>query len=151
MQQDPTQLALAQFKKGSFITVEGKEDTNVFYIIRSGAVQVQKEATIVEEDTGNILNPGDFFGVISTMSSHPHIETAIALTDVVLIVVRRDQFGILIQKNAPIALKIIRSFSRKLRFFDAALTRMNFKTAVEEDPSQLIHLGEFYQDRKSVV
>ena len=145
MQQDPAQLSLAQFKQGSFIIVEGKEDSPVFYIIRSGSVQVQKEASVVEEDTGNILNPGDFFGVISTMSGHPRIETAIAISDVVLIVVRKDQFGVLIQKNAPIALKIIRSFSRKLRYFDAALTRMSFKNAVEEDPSHLISLGEYYQ------
>lgn len=145
---DPSQLGLAQFKQGSFIMVEGKVDEPIFYIIRSGKVQVQKEATIVEEESGNLLNPGDFFGVISSMSGHARIETAIALTDVELIVVRKDQFGVLIQKNAPIALKIIRSFSRKLRYFDSALTRMSFRSAVEEDPSNLMALGEYYHKQK---
>ena len=144
MQQDSVQLSMAQFKKGSFIIVEGKLDSNEFYIIRSGKVQIQKEDEIVEDEAGNVLNPGDFFGVVSTMSGHPRIESAIALTDVTVIIIKKDQFGVLIQKNAPIALKIIRSFSRKLRYFDSAVTRMSFKNAVEENPSYLFQLGEFY-------
>ncbi|MCK5266856.1 MAG: cyclic nucleotide-binding domain-containing protein, partial [Spirochaetes bacterium] len=63
MQQDSVQLSMAQFKKGSFIIVEGKLDSNEFYIIRSGKVQIQKEDEIVEDEAGNVLNPGDFFGV----------------------------------------------------------------------------------------
>jgi len=39
----------------------------------------------VAEEGGNILGPGDFFGVVSCMSSHSHIETAMALTYIVLI------------------------------------------------------------------
>jgi CRP-like cAMP-binding protein len=46
-------------------------------------VRISKEVEVVkEEDT---LGPGDFFGVISTMSGHSHIETAQALTNVTLI------------------------------------------------------------------
>jgi len=48
--------------------------------------------------------PGDFFGVVSTMSSHSHIETAQALTDVTLISVQKDQYGQLIQNNTPVAM-----------------------------------------------
>lgn len=150
MSTSPDQLALAHFKQGSYIMVEGKSDAPVFFIIRSGSVRLQKEAELIEEETGNILNPGDFFGVISTMSNHPRIESALALTDVVLIVVRKDQFGVLIQKNAPIALKIIRSFSRKLRYFDSSLTKMSFLNAVDEDPSHLYSLGEYYDKQRQL-
>ncbi len=41
------------------------------------------------------------------MSGHSQIETAIALTDVTLISVSRDQFSDLIEKNTPVAMKII--------------------------------------------
>jgi CRP/FNR family transcriptional regulator len=78
------------------------------------------------------------------MSNHSRIETVIALTDCSVIVVNHDQFGLLIQKNAPVAMKIIKSFSMKLRQFDNIITRLSFKNAVEEDPSHLFDLGEYW-------
>jgi len=118
------------------------------YIIKEGKVQISKEAEIVEEDKGNVLYPGDFFGVVSCMSNHPSIETAKALTNVTVICVYRDQFGLLIQKYSPIAMKIIRSFSQKLRYFDSTITRLSFKGNVEENPKYLFNIGDYYLKRK---
>ena len=89
---NPLQLTLVNFKKGSYIIVEGKQKAENLYIIRSGQVRVSKEVEIVQEMGGQIYGPGDFFGVVSTMSSHSHIETAMAITDVSLISVHRDQY-----------------------------------------------------------
>ncbi|MFO7850145.1 MAG: cyclic nucleotide-binding domain-containing protein [Spirochaetia bacterium] len=138
------QLSLVKFKKGAYIIVEGKQQADSFYIIRSGRVQISKEVEIVEEEEGNILHPGDFFGVVSTMSSHSHIETARALTDVTLIAVRKEQYGILIKMNAPVALKIIQQFSRKMRYLDEALTRITLKSNAESDISHLFKVAEYY-------
>jgi CRP-like cAMP-binding protein len=74
-----------------------------------------------------VLGPGDFIGVVSSMSGHSQIETAIAVTDVTLISVRRDQYSELIEKNTPVAMKIIYSFTRKMRYLDEALTRITLK------------------------
>ena len=93
------QLSLLRFKKNSYINVEGKKDADRFYILREGQLQISKEAEIIEEDTGSILYPGDFFGVVSCMSQHASIESAKALNDVTVVAVYRDQFGILIQKH----------------------------------------------------
>jgi CRP-like cAMP-binding protein len=99
---------------------------------------------VVAEEGGNILGPGDFFGVVSTMSSHSHIETAQALTDVTLISVTRDQYGQLIQKNTPVAMKIILQFSRRMRYLDQALTRLTLKNTAEADISHLFAVAEYY-------
>ncbi len=138
------QLSLVNFNKGAYIIVEGKQRADCFYIIRSGKVQISKEVEIVEEEEGNVLNPGDFFGVVSTMSSHSHIETARALTDVTLIAVRKEQYGVLIKMNAPVALKIIQQFSRKMRYLDEALTRITLKSNAEADISHLFKVAEYY-------
>jgi CRP-like cAMP-binding protein len=140
----PLQLSIVTFNKNSYIIVEGKQKADYFYILRTGKVRMSKEVEVVEEEGGNILAPGDFFGVISTMSSHSHIETALALTDVSLISVHRDQYGLLIERNAPVAMKIIQSFSRKMRFLDEALTRLTFKNTASEDPSHLFKVAEYY-------
>jgi len=142
---NPLQLSLVNFKKGAYIIVEGKQKADYFYILRQGNVRVSKEAEVVEEEGGNMLAPGDFFGVISTMSSHSHIETAQAVTDVALIAVHRDQFGLLIERNAPVALKIIQQFSKTLRYLDAALARLTLKgDSSEENVTHLFRVAEYY-------
>jgi CRP-like cAMP-binding protein len=139
------QLAFVNFAKDSYIIVEGKRNADRFFIIRSGKVRLSKEVQIVAEEQGDILGPGDFFGVVSTMSGNSHIETAQALTDVTLISVQRDQFSQLIQGNAPVAMKIILQFSKRMRFLDEALTRLTLKNnAAEEAPSHIYNVAEYY-------
>ena len=138
------QLAFVNFKKDSYIIVEGKQNADRFFIIREGKVRVFKEVEVVEEEGGNVLAPGDFFGVVSTMSSHSHIETAQALTDVTLISVQKDQYGQLIQNNTQVAMKIIFQFSKRMRYLDEALTRLTLKSTADNDPSHLFKVAEYY-------
>jgi CRP-like cAMP-binding protein len=124
--------------------VEGKANADRFFIIRQGKVRIMKEVEVVEEEGGNVLGPGDSFGVVSTMSNHSHIETAQAVTDCTLISVHRDQYGPLIEKNTPVAMKIIMSFSKRMRYLDEALTRLTLKNTAAPDPSHLFGVAEFY-------
>ncbi len=139
------QLSFLNFRKGSYILIEGKSDTDHFYIIQSGKVQVVKEDTVVTEEDSNVLGPGDFLGVVSCMSKHNQIDTAIAITDVVLISVPYEQFPQLIEKNTSVAMKIIFFFSQKMRFLDEGLTRITLqKDAAKSDISHLFTIGEYY-------
>jgi len=138
------QLSFVNFKRGSYILIEGKSDTDRFYIIQSGQVQIGKQQEVVAEEEGNLLGPGDFLGVVACMAHHSQIETAIAITDVVLIAVHYEQFPELIEKNTPIAMKIIYSFSKKMRYLDEALARITLKKNIETDISHLFTIGEYY-------
>jgi len=138
------QLSFVTYKKGSYIVVEGKQNADRFFIIHQGRVRISKDTEVVAEEGGNTLGPGDFFGVVSTMSSHSHIETAQALTDIVLISVLKEQYGDLIQKNTPVAMKIILQFSKRLRYLDESLSRITLKSSAEADPSHLFHVAEYY-------
>ena len=141
------QLEVLKFTKGAYITIEGKNSNGLFFIIRTGNVTINKEKSAQATET---LSPGDFFGVVSAMSGHNYIETTIALTDVSLIVVHRNQFPLLIQKNNPIAMKIILSFSRKLRELDNAITEKSLKSiSIQyEDTVHLYTLGQYYLNQK---
>jgi CRP-like cAMP-binding protein len=141
------QLAFVNFAKDSYIIVEGKRNADKFFIIRSGKVRLSKSVQIVAEEQGDTLGPGDFFGVVSTMSGNSHIETAQAITDVTLISVGRDQFSQLIQGNAPVAMKIIMQFSKRMRYLDEALTRLTLKNNAAEDPSHIYNVAEYYARR----
>jgi CRP-like cAMP-binding protein len=141
---DQLQLAFVNYKRGSYIIVEGKQNVDRFYIIRQGKVGISKQVEVVAEEGGNISGPGDFFGVVSTMSSHSHIETARAMTNVTLISVQKEQFGQLIQYNTPVAMKIILQFSRRMRYLDEALIRLTLRSSEENDAAQLFKVGEYY-------
>jgi CRP/FNR family transcriptional regulator len=145
-----TQFKVENYIAGSFIMVEGKKNETNFYIIRSGKVKVTKENPVLSEEPFTIIGPGDFFGVVSCMSGHSRQESAVALENTSLICVEKDMFGLLIQKNPAVAMKIIRFFSRKLRQFDHAITSLTLKTAGEEDPEHLFNIGEYYLKKRAI-
>ncbi len=137
-------LTIVNFTKDAYIIVEGKQNADHFFILRTGKVRISKEVEVVQEEGGNVLGPGDFFGVVATMSGHSHIETAQALTDCSLISVHKDNFGDLIVKNTPVAMKIIQGFSRRMRYLDEALARITLKQSQEPDIEHLFYVAEFY-------
>ncbi|MCL1833597.1 MAG: cyclic nucleotide-binding domain-containing protein, partial [Leptospirales bacterium] len=143
------QFKIESYIADSFIIIEGKKNSNCFYIIRSGKVKIYKENPVLYEDPYSILSPGDFFGVVSCMSGHSREESAVALENTSLICVEKELFGLLIQKNPAVAMKIIRFFSRKLRQFDHAIISLTLNTAGEESPAHLFNIGEFYLKHKS--
>jgi CRP-like cAMP-binding protein len=140
----PIRLSFVNFKKDSYIVVEGKQNADRFFIIRDGTVRISKAVEMVAEEQGSALRSGDFFGVESTMSNHSYIETAHSLTDVTLISVPREQYGELIRHNVAVAMKIILQFSRRMRYLDEALTRMTLKNKADEDSAQLFWVGACY-------
>jgi len=142
-----SQLAVVKYKKDTYIIIEGKQNADCFFIIQQGTVKISKEAS-VEGEGDETLGPGDFFGVISTMSSHSHIETVQALTDVVLISVRQNQYVGLIQKNSQVAIKIILQFSKRLRYLNETLARLTLKNTADNGPSHLYDVAEYYLGQK---
>jgi CRP-like cAMP-binding protein len=90
---------------------------NIKQIIKEGRINLKKDFPVAGEKASEVIGPGDFFGVISAMSQLTQIESALSLTPVVLIGVSYTKFGELIQKNSPLAMKIIRYFSKKKLYF----------------------------------
>ncbi|MBE6344265.1 MAG: cyclic nucleotide-binding domain-containing protein [Spirochaetaceae bacterium] len=135
------QLSFVNFKKDSYILVEGKPCGDRFYIIRTGTVRCLRErpgAAVVN------LGPGDFIGVIPCMSGHNQIETVIATSDVVAIAVRRDQYSELIQQNTPVAMKIIRTFANKMRTMNEKLTQLALRNVTVPSPAQIFQVAACY-------
>ena len=136
------QLAFVNYRKDSYIVVEGKPTSDKFFIIKQGNVRCFKAVDFGENSA--VLGPGDFIGVVPCMAGRLQTETAIAVTDVTLIVVRKDQYIDLIQSNTPIALKIIRTFSDRMRKLNDTLTKLTLQDAVVVSPEQLFTIASFY-------
>ena len=137
------QLSFVNFRKDSYILVEGKNDSDKFYIIKTGNVKCFKM-----NDPNNIstktLGPGDFVGVIPCMSGHSQIENVVALTDVSCISVRKDQYSELIEKNTSVALKIIRTFAHRVRAMNEQLTQLALNSISIDSPEHIFDVAEYY-------
>lgn len=138
------QLSFVNFRKDSFLIVEGQAETENFYIIQSGKVRTYRDIEVSSQDQ-KILGPGDVVGVISCMSGHSRTEYAVALTDVVAISVRRDQYPELIQNNTSVALKIIRTFANKMRILNETLTLITLKNNIISSYEQLYSIASYYE------
>ena len=137
------QLQIVRFPKSSYLVVEGKSDSDHFYIIQKGLVQCFKASGsgIAPVRYG----PGDFVGVVPCMSGHLQIETAIAMTDVLAISVRRDQYPDLIAQNTPVALKIIKTFANRMRVMNEMLTKATLNAAVNENYEHIFNVAQYYE------
>ncbi len=139
------QFKEVRFQKGSIPIIEGQEENDFFYIIKKGKVLQTTNTKPLEEQERQILEAGNFFGVIDCMAKRPYLHTIEILEDTLAIVVYRNQFEILIQNTSPIALKILRYFSQKLRQFDMVLTQLSLKSISTEDPKNLFDIAEYYE------
>lgn len=142
------QLSFVKFAKDSYIVVEGQNTSDRFFIIQSGHVHCLHETKIPVNEVNNILGPGDFIGVIPCMSNHLQIESAVALTDVVCISVRRDQYPELIERNTPVAMKIIRTFANKMRLLNENLTKLALNNVVKDSPEQIFISASYYETER---
>lgn len=139
------QLSFVNFKKGSFILVEGRSEVNRFYIIQTGSVRCFK-TNEVPGSAPVLLGPGDFVGVIPCMSDHLQIESVSAITDVTAIMVRKDQYPELISKNTSVAMKIIRTFATRMRSMNEMLTKLTLKNIVHDSPEHMYDVAVFYEE-----
>lgn len=140
-------LKLEKFNKGSMIYVEGSKNVDNFYIIKSGKVKITRNIEITDDQSQIYLKEGDYFGVVSCMSKRPRLESVTALSDVLLISVRYEQFEELIRRNNTVALKILKLYSQRLRTFDDAIARITLKKPVTSDPEALFNIGLYYYNQ----
>lgn len=143
------QLSIVNYRKGMYIVLQGNRESERFFIIQNGTVQLSKDGAPVTREAGNhTLVAGDFFGVVSAMAQKSQIETAQASADTTLVAVRRNQFEGLIQYNTPIAMKIIRQFSRRMRYLNNELANITLHSIGEFNQSVFLVAADFYFNKK---
>ena len=144
------QLSFVNFRRGSYMLVEGKPDSDHFFIIQKGQAQCVREIDFNPTGKNNILGPGDFVGVIPCMANRNQIESVVALTDLVAISVKRSQYPELIAQNTAVALKIIRVFAARMREMNAMLLKMALKAASKSTEDQLFDVAAFYDEQRNI-
>jgi CRP-like cAMP-binding protein len=127
-----------------------------FYVIKKGAVTIHRLVKALDNAQSDCLGPGDLFGIEAVMASRSHFDNAIAKTECVLVVIRREQFKLLIQSNTATAIKIALQLSQRIRFLDKVLSPVPSTKEIKEplknisivDGDKLYLVGNYYYSRK---
>jgi CRP-like cAMP-binding protein len=122
---------LRSFEPGEMIFSEF-EPGDSCYLIQEGRVKLVKVIGDVEK-TLDILQPAEMFGEMAILENSPRSATAIALDEVQALEFNRQNFDILLSGNPRIALRLLKTFARRL--YDA---KRKFMILTLEDPQARI-------------
>jgi CRP-like cAMP-binding protein len=140
--------AILNYAGGSAIVVEGTPHAERFFIVQKGKVRIMRDIDLLIEKKQNVAVEGDIIGVVSAMSGYSYIETLLALTDVVLLEVRRGQYTGLIRNNLDVAGKIVRQFSQRQRELFKVFSCRALSTAALDNSAHILQVADYYAGQK---
>lgn len=102
------------FGSGSILFKEGT-DGNEAYLIESGKVEIALRSQSARRVVLNVLGRGELVGEMALISGEPRSATAVAVTDVSVIVVPRGDFESRIERMDPVMARVLQTLTRKLK------------------------------------
>lgn len=129
------------FDKGQVIFYEEDMGTS-FYIIVDGQVKIVMQSEDGREHILGVLRGHDFFGEMSLLDGEPRSATAIALEQVKVLSIARDEFTALLRQVPDITVKIMVILSRRLRRADRHVESLAFLSAPGRVARVLIELSK---------
>jgi CRP/FNR family transcriptional regulator len=112
--------------KGEQIFSEGL-DASAFFAVVSGKVKIFKVSPDGKEHTLHIHVPGDLVAEAAIFDSMVYPASCMALEDSTLIRISREKFLNLLKKHPELALKMMGSYSRRLRQFVLKIEELSLK------------------------
>ncbi len=91
---------------------------DALYVVAEGQVKVVLIGEDGREVILSVLGQGEFFGEMALIDDEPRSAHVIAMVDSGLIVLRREDFQILMTQSPAIALALLKELSRRLRRVD---------------------------------
>jgi CRP-like cAMP-binding protein len=94
--------------EGKVLTREGERGRE-FFILLEGEAEVRSKGRKL-----SVRRAGDFFGEIALVSDVPRIATVTATSAVRALVIRDNEFRVLVQREPAIALKVLAAVAERL-------------------------------------
>ncbi|HYK21644.1 MAG TPA: DUF1003 domain-containing protein [Pyrinomonadaceae bacterium] len=136
---------LLKLKAGETLFQAG-EPGDALFIVRTGSIELFIKDTAGQKIVLTTAEEGDLFGELSLLDSGPRTATALAVTDVELLVLDRDDLLLLFQKRPDAALHMLAAMSAMTRKADELLrTRVarNVNEEMEEHSTALQRIADW--------
>ncbi len=146
-------LETVEYKKGSYITIEGNDPKDQFYVISDGKVRLKRSVDVTDPTkTDDILVKGDYFNVIESMTGHKTMDTTDAYTNVSLIIVKKSQFIEFARRHSGAVLSFLQHFSKKVAFFNKLQAQQKGEAEPVEsnraETEKIFDSAEYYFEKK---
>ncbi|MDR0623934.1 MAG: Crp/Fnr family transcriptional regulator, partial [Treponema sp.] len=135
-----------QYRSGSVIYFQGDAADKVF-ILQKGTVNLVYQDIETGQDVHDMVQPGEFFGVKSSLGRYPREENAIALQDTSIMAFTVPEFETLAMANTRIIMKMLKVFSNQMRRIHRQVSSLMEKEELNPDLG-LYNVGEYYLKNK---
>ena len=103
------------YKSGAVVFLRGDPGDSLYGVV-TGRVRISASAPGGKEVFLNIMEPGDAFGEIALLDGQPRTAAATTLAPTELIVIQRDQFLALLQREPKLAVHLIELLCKRVRW-----------------------------------
>ena len=99
------------FQVGAVIFRQGEAAEREAYLVHRGRVEVRRTIDGEERVLGT-LGEGDLLGEVALFRQRPHSATAVAIEEVVLLVISADRLESIVRTHPDLAIALIRQLAR---------------------------------------
>lgn len=131
---------ITDYRKGEVIYGEGSAPS-AFYCIISGRVEIYTADSAGVRLTLEYLHRGKYFGIISLLTGEPHSVTSEGINDCRILVIKKDDFDLVLKKIPRLAIDLSRTLSRRLKRKDIHQKKI-FESTVISVFSSYAHAGK---------
>jgi len=136
----------AQYRSGSLIYFKG-DPADKIYILQTGKVSLVYQDIETGADVRDPVQPGEFFGVKSSLGRYTREENAVALSDTSVMIFTVPEFEAVAMANSRIIMKMLKVFSNQMRRVHKQVSKVMAKE--EQPPADgLYNIGEYYLKNK---
>lgn len=121
------------FEAGTQIYAEGDPPAHC-YLIQEGRVRLVKRIRASDRSL-TVLRPGDLFGEDALVARPERGAAAVALTDVSVLALDRQTFGVLLSSTPDVALRLVEQLVRRLRHAEEQLEN----AMLTDQPSRVVN------------
>jgi CRP-like cAMP-binding protein len=112
-----------RYPRGSMVLAQGDSGESL-YLIAAGQVKV----VLIHEDGRevilSVLGEGAFFGEMALLDQEPRSAHVVAMTDSMLLQLRREDFQARLRSGPDVAIALLRELSRRLRRADETIASL---------------------------
>jgi CRP-like cAMP-binding protein len=97
-----------EFKRGDTVCAESEKGSSL-YVLKKGEVKACKVAPDGELFTLVVMKDGDIFGEMGFLDDRPHSATLVAISDIEVLMLNRNEFEGLVDTHPWITYKLMRN------------------------------------------
>ena len=135
------------YRSGEVVFSQG-DPGDALYAVITGKIRISAGAADGREIFLNIMEPGDTFGEIALLDGGTRTASATATIDSELVSIRREHFLALLEREARVALELLRLCGERLRWTSGLVEDAALLDAPARLAKRLLSLGQMHGQQK---